>query len=161
MKKAYTITKMAVLLAAAGLVFSACGGKSGAGESAGAKAVFTGPATTDSFRGDWVKKPSSGTAAKQITVDSGFYAGNVFVFYESADGMGIMGTFIIRNRGEVMESPDGFDFQVTGIPETTAGDLDAALNRHWDTASVIVFHLSADGQTLTWNLDGSEFVRRL
>jgi hypothetical protein len=94
-------------------------------------------------------------------VDSGFYAGNVFVFYESTSGMGIMGTFIIRTRGEVTESADGFDFEVNGIPETTAGDLNAALNNRWDSVPGILFHLSSDGQTLTWDLDDSEFERRM
>jgi hypothetical protein len=107
-----------------------------------------------------MKNPSSATSAKQIIIDSGFYAGNVFVFYEGEKGMGITGSFIIRERGELIEAGGGFDFEVTGAATTTVGDLNAALNNRWDSAAKILFHLSADGQTLTWDLDGSEFVKR-
>jgi hypothetical protein len=164
MKKVYKILGIAVLTAVIGFTFSACGGsKGGAQESGGARPSFSGPATIDSFRGDWVKKSSSGTAAKQIIVDSGFYAGNVFVFYEGPGGMGITGSFNIRDRGEVTETAGGFDFEVTGTATTTVGEkeLDTALKSNWNSATKILFHLSSDGQTLTWDLDDSEFERRM
>ncbi|MDR0598649.1 MAG: hypothetical protein LBG84_01015 [Treponema sp.] len=99
-------------------------------------------------------------AAKQIIVDSGFYAGNVFVFYEGEGGYGITGSFTIGARGDVAEAAGGFNMEVSGAPTTTVGDLNAFLNSRWNSATRILFHLSADGQTLTWDLDGSEFVKR-
>jgi hypothetical protein len=160
-KHLYGLRRIAALVAAAGLILSSCGGGGGGGQTGESRAAaLDGPATLDSFRGDWLKKPSSNTSAKQINVDSGFYAGNVFVFYEGPGGSGITGSFIIRDRGEVAESRGGFDLEVTGAATTTVGDLNSALKGNWDSASKILFHLSADGQTLTWDLDGSEFEKR-
>jgi hypothetical protein len=153
----YTVFAVSALCAVV-CTFFACG--RGGGETAASASAPTGPVTLESFRGDWLKKPSSNTAAKQIIIDSGFYAGNVFVFYEGSGGYGITGSFLIRERGNVTESGDGFDLALTGASSSTVGDLDIPMNKRWSSAAGILFHLSADGQTLTWDLDGSEFTRR-